>query len=314
MSTGFISSNTFLQHDPGIQHPENPSRLLAILGAIDDSDLKDRITFIDTNDNYNEDTIALVHPKTYQVRFKEAVTLGLPFFDSMDNTINHATFSAATSAANAMTSGIDALFQKSCDNLFAAVRPPGHHAEKATAMGFCFFNNVAIAARYAQSKYNAHRIAIIDFDVHHGNGTQHIFEKDPSVLYISIHRSPFFPGTGSDKEIGIGEGRGYTQNFPLKANTGDDVYLDLVRNPIADKVLAYQPDLIILSAGFDAHVLDPLGGMRVTTEAYREMTSFFKGMAQTACDGRLLSVLEGGYSLQGLVESISGHLSVLLEE
>jgi len=181
-------------------------------------------------------------------------------------------------------------------------------------MGFCLFNNVAVAARYAQKTYSLDKIAIIDFDVHHGNGTQHSFENDASILYASIHRHPFYPGTGAKEETGWGDGLGTTINYPIEVGLGDDTFLDIVENSLADKVLAFKPDLVILSAGFDAHEYDPIGGMTVTTEGYRRLSGIFVKLADECTGGRLLSVLEGGYHRQALTESVCVHLEELMKE
>lgn len=314
MSTGFIYSDIFLKHETGPGHPESPQRLEAITRSLRADGLWDQLHHITPEIESEKQYPGLVHPHSYQNRFQDAAESGYTFFDSMDNPMNGNTYDAARIAVKGMIDGIDAIMDGSCSNAFAAVRPPGHHAEESKAMGFCFFNNVAIAARYAQSQYAMDRIVIIDFDVHHGNGTQHIFEDDPSVMYISLHQFPFYPGSGAEEERGRGDGIGYTVNYPLPANTGDNVYLDIVNNSLADKVLSYHPDLIILSSGFDAHEHDPLGGMHVTTEGFSQMTSSFKQLAESSCNGRLFSVLEGGYSLKGLADSVLGHLLILSEE
>jgi len=312
--TGFITSDTYLKHKTGSEHPESPQRLEAIINSLKSSGLWDQLYHINPTIQGETNYVNLVHPMSYQKRFQDAVDMGDTFFNSSDNPISNDTYMAANLAVSGTIQGINTIMNGQCNNAFATIRPPGHHAEESSAMGFCFFNNVAIAARYAKSIYNMDRIVIIDFDVHHGNGTQHIFEDDPSVMYISLHRFPFYPGTGAEDEIGRNDGRGYTINYPLSVHAGDDVYLDIVNNSIADKVLSYRPDLIILSSGFDAHELDPSGGMNVTTNGFNQMTSTFKQLADSSCNGRLLSVLEGGYSLKGLADSVHGHLKILSEE
>jgi acetoin utilization deacetylase AcuC-like enzyme len=193
----------------------------------------------------------------------------------------------------------------------ALLRPPGHHAEKEMAMGFCLFNNVAIAARYAQQNYEIEKVAIIDFDVHHGNGTQHIFESDPTVMYASLHQYPFYPGTGTTEETGIGNGKGTTINYPLNYGVGDVEFIDILDNSLSDKVLKYNPDLILVSAGFDAHMDDPIGGLRVTTEGYHTISKTINTLAGEVCDGKIISSLEGGYNLKALAESVAAHLIAL---
>ncbi len=313
MATGLITSRRFLDHDTGPGHPESPRRLTAITDDLETSGLLDKLRVYEPRQK-DPSVPALVHSADYISRFEAACINGEPVMDSVDNPICPDTFDVALLAAGASVQAVDCIFSREVENAMVLLRPPGHHAEKNSAQGFCFFNNVAIAAQYARQQYNPERIAIIDFDVHHGNGTQHIFESDPNVLYISLHRYPFYPGTGDKSETGIGAGLGTTVNYPLNAGSGDDIYLDIVKGPLTDRVLGYQPDFLILSSGFDAHELDPLGGMSVTTEGYRRMTREFKRLAVECCRGRLLSVLEGGYDLKGLSESVHAHLEVLLGE
>ena len=192
------------------------------------------------------------------------------------------------------------------------MRPPGHHAEKDRSMGFCLFNNVAIAARYAIKKYALNRVCIFDWDVHHGNGTQHSFYSDPSVHYSSIHQYPFYPGTGDKIETGTGDGLGTTLNFPLEAFSGDLIYLDIIENRLIPVIQNFKPDLIIISAGFDAHEDDPLGQMKISSDCYRKMTSLILKLAEEVCDGRLLSMLEGGYNHEALADSVLNHIDALL--
>jgi len=313
MATGIITSRRFLDHHTGPGHPESPRRLVAILDDLETSGLLDKVNVYQPQQK-DSSIPALIHSEDYIARFESACINGEPIVDSVDNPICSDTFDVALLAAGSAVQGVGYIFSQEVENLMVLLRPPGHHAERNSAMGFCFFNNVAIAAQYARRQYDLEKIAIIDFDAHHGNGTQHIFESDPNVLYISLHRYPFYPGTGGKSETGIGQGLGTTVNYPLKAGSGDDIYLDIINGSLADKVLSYQPDFLILSSGFDAHELDPLGGMAVTTEGYRRMTHAFKQLAVECCQGRLLSILEGGYDLKGLAESVHVHLEVLLGE
>jgi acetoin utilization deacetylase AcuC-like enzyme len=209
-------------------------------------------------------------------------------------------------AAGGVMAGIDAVLEKRVDAAFCAVRPPGHHAERDRAMGFCLFNNVAIGARYAQRKHSLEKIAILDWDVHHGNGTQHMFEDDPTVFYISLHQYPFYPGTGARGERGVGEGTGFTLNIPLPAGTGEDRYLRAFDEEIVPALTDYKPDLLLISAGFDAHKDDPLGGMLLTEESFAKFTTLLQDIAP------VVSVLEGGYNLEALARSVEAHLGVLL--
>jgi acetoin utilization deacetylase AcuC-like enzyme len=197
---------------------------------------------------------------------------------------------------------------------FAAVRPPGHHAERATAMGFCFFNNVAVAAEHLRRQHGAGRVAIFDFDVHHGNGTQHIFEERADVFYASTHQYPFYPGTGAAGETGTGAGRGATLNVPLPAGSGDDVYAAAFTEPILPALRGFSPDVLLLSAGFDAWQEDPLGGMRVSEEGFRQWGVRLRELAAEICGGRVLAVLEGGYDLAALPRLVEAHLEGLTGE
>lgn len=211
-------------------------------------------------------------------------------------------FEAALLAAGAVNTAIDAVLQSKVGAAFCAVRPPGHHAECDRAMGFCLFNNVAIGARYAQRMHRIERVAILDWDVHHGNGTQHIFEADPTVFYISLHQYPFYPGTGAREERGVGEGEGFTLNIPLPAGTGEARYLEAFRNEIVPALQDFKPELLIISAGFDAHRDDPLANMMLTESSYGKMTEQVMGIAP------IVSVLEGGYNLDALARSDEAHI------
>ncbi len=198
------------------------------------------------------------------------------------------------------------------DQVFCAVRPPGHHAETNRAMGFCFFNNVAIAARYAQKHHGLTRVLIVDWDVHHGNGTQHTFDEDPTVLFFSTHQYPHYPGTGHDTEIGRGEGKGLTINIPMSGGQGDSEYCEVFQNELIPAAEAFKPELIIISAGFDAHRDDPLASMNVTEEGYASLTRIVGDVARRHASGRIISCLEGGYNLKGLAASVDRHILGLL--
>ena len=310
METGLITSNTFLEHLTGLNHVEAPERVTSILEQLKLTNLLDSLTEIQPG-TPSRLIPELVHRPEYVDRVEQNCINGHSYIDTLDNPICKKSYEVALLATSAVTSGVDWIFSGKIKNAMAIVRPPGHHAEEEKAMGFCLFNNVSIATRYAQKEHSAEKVLIIDFDVHHGNGTQHIFEEDSTVLYVSLHRYPFYPGTGSKDETGRGRGLGMTINYPLGANTGDDDYLDIANHSLSDKVLKFQPDFIILSSGFDAHEMDPLGGMNVTTQGFGTMTEIFVKLAEECCGGRLLSVLEGGYNLKALAESVEIHLRKL---
>jgi acetoin utilization deacetylase AcuC-like enzyme len=216
-------------------------------------------------------------------------------------------------AAGGALAAVDAVATGVLLNVFCAVRPPGHHAESDSPMGFCLFNNVAIAARYAQQHYGISKIAIVDWDVHHGNGTQEIFYSDPSVFYISLHQYPFYPGTGGRAETGTGKGEGYTLNVPMRAGSGEAEYLKAFREEILPRLNMYRPELLIISAGFDAHRDDPLANIELTEASFATLTAMLMEVAGKYCQHRIVSVLEGGYNLQALSHSVEAHINELLK-
>lgn len=308
--TGIITSNRFKQHLTGAGHPESPARIQAIHHALHRSGLLDTFP-VEVPETQYSDLPEQVHTTEYQKRVENACKKGEPFIDTYDNPISTDSYETALLAANAVVHGITRVIENDWKNCLTVVRPPGHHAEESMAMGFCLFNNVAIGARYLQNEFGLDRIAIVDFDVHHGNGTQHLFEADPTVFYASIHQSPFYPGTGERSETGTGKGRGYTVNYPLPAGTAEDRYLDILENDLSDRLLRFDPDFLILSAGFDGHIQDPVGQMNISTEGYYDISRKLITISEECCDGKLVSVLEGGYHLDALGESVKVHLMAL---
>jgi len=254
--------------------------------------------------------IAKVHSADYQKQLDEACRSGMRLFHSLDNPISPYTAAAARVAVStALTAAADAVAHGHRN--FVIARPPGHHAERLEAMGFCFFNKLACVAEWMREQKGIHRVFIFDFDVHHGNGTQHLFEDREDVYYASIHRFPFYPGTGAASEIGVDAGRGYTKNIPLPEGSGDALYMRAVEEIILRIIDQYRPNAILLSAGFDAHRRDPLGGMDVTEQAYGEMTRRVAEAAQRYAGGRVVSLLEGGYDMEGLAASVAEHVIAL---
>lgn len=308
--TGFFYHPDFLRHLTGEGHPERPERLVSMLDYLQCHDIWADVKPMEFQPA-EKSIIARIHPESYIANIENSCKMGYNYLDA-DTVVSENSFQVALEAVGAVVTAVDLVMQQKLDNAFCAVRPPGHHAEPGRSMGFCLFNNVAIAAKYAQEKYNLAKVCIIDWDVHHGNGTQAAFYKDPTVFYVSLHQSPLYPGTGKQDETGEESGRGYTQNFPLSAGAGNDDYLKIFKGELADRVLRFNPNIIFISAGFDAHKLDPLAGMDVTATGFADMTRVVKSFAEECCDGRLISTLEGGYHLAALKKSVVEHLKVLI--
>ncbi|HEV7768991.1 MAG TPA: histone deacetylase [Thermoanaerobaculia bacterium] len=295
----------FARHNTGFDHPERAERLDAALEGVSRAGLDDCVVYEPEAHPDTDRIIAKVHSADYERDLEQAVRAGSRYFHSLDNPISSATFAAARAAVS--TALIAAQEQRS----FVIARPPGHHAERLTAMGFCFFNTIACVAEWLREQPGIERVFIYDFDVHHGNGTQHLFEERDDVYYASIHRYPFYPGTGAADEIGKGAGRGFTKNIPVRGGEGDAAWLRATEEEIVPIIDDYRPNAILLSSGFDAHRRDPLGGMKVTEQAYGELT---RRIVEAAGDVRVLSLLEGGYDLEGLAASVSEHVHALSQQ
>lgn len=309
--TGLVYDPRYLEHDMGMGHPESPNRLRAIVQQLEQSGTMAQLTRIEPR-MAEDEWITTVHTAAYLASLKQhAPASGRVSLDP-DTSMSPGSLTAAYLAAGGALAGIDAIMAKQVDHVFCAVRPPGHHAEANRAMGFCLLNNVAIAARYAQKKHGLSRVLIVDWDVHHGNGTQHSFEDDHSVLFFSTHQYPHYPGTGRDLERGRGVGEGYTINVPMEAGEGDDEYRAIFRKVLVPAAEQFKPDLVIISAGFDAHKDDPLASMGLTEAGYAELTGIVAGIAGTYAQGRILSSLEGGYNLTALAASVDAHVRGLL--
>lgn len=309
--TGLVYHPAYLEHDMGMGHPESPNRLRAIMQQLEQSGTMAQLTRIEPR-MAEDEWITRVHTAAYLASLKQhAPTNGRVSLDP-DTSMSPGSLTAAYLAAGGALAGIDAMMTKEVDHVFCAVRPPGHHAEANHAMGFCLLNNVAIAARYAQKKHGLSRVLIVDWDVHHGNGTQHSFEDDPSVLFFSTHQYPHYPGTGREPERGRGEGEGYTINVPMEAGEGDDEYRAVFQKVLVPAADEFKPELVIISAGFDAHKDDPLAGMGLTGAGYGELTGIVAGIARKHAHGRILSSLEGGYNLTALAASVDAHVRGLL--
>lgn len=309
--TGIVYDDVYLNHKTAPDHPERPQRLAAIIERLEEKDLYSKLFQIKALPASLE-WITKVHTAEYVERVKESCQKGAEFLDTPDTPISEQSFDVALKAAGGVLAAIDAVMAGSIKNAFCAVRPPGHHALKDRAMGFCIFNNVAIAARYIQKHHELERILIVDWDVHHGNGTQAAFYDDPTVLYFSVHQYPFYPMTGSEQERGTGEGINYTINVPLPAGSNDVDYKRAFEDILVPAALSFSPDFVLISAGFDAHEQDTLGSMKVTSEGFAQLTRIVKQIAERCCQGRLVSVLEGGYNLENLADAAEAHIRVLM--
>lgn len=310
-NTGLVFHEAYLTHDTGPYHPERPERLAAVMERL--NTLGSRLTRI-TPVEADEEWITRIHSKTHADHVRDVCAAAPACLDSGDTPVCPESFRAALLAVGGLTAGVDAVVSGETGNTFCAVRPPGHHAARNTAMGFCLFNNVAIGARYAQAEHSLKKVLIVDWDVHHGNGTQDAFYDDGTVLYFSIHRYPFYPGTGSENETGTGEGKGaaLTINCPISAGAGDEEYMRLLEEKLLPAAEDFRPDIVFISAGFDAYENDPLGGMAVTVEGFARMTGIVQEIASKHCGGRIVSALEGGYDIKGLADCVEGHVGVLL--
>ena len=308
--TGFLYHPDYLKHDTGYGHPERSQRLVAILEAARNSNIWDNLIQIEPTPATIEQ-IKYIHDSRYVEAIKEVCDRGGGYID-YDTHVSAESFNIALLATGAVLRGIDAIIAGEIDNAFALVRPPGHHATPRIGMGFCIFNNIAIAARYIQQEHNLEKVLIIDWDLHHGNGTQDAFYDDPTVFYFSIHQSPFYPGTGRADETGAGAGVGFTLNFPVRAGSQSEDYIEIFEQQLKPAAIKFQPDFILISAGFDAHQLDPLGGISMTTEGFGQLTDIACEIADETCNGRLVSALEGGYNPDGLSKSVVMHLEHLL--
>jgi acetoin utilization deacetylase AcuC-like enzyme len=307
-TTGVLWDARYLDHVTGPWHPERPERLAAIRRVLTETETGRRCVSIEPRFAAIEE-IALVHDFEYVRKIEK--TAGLDIELDPDTPVSPGSWDAARLAVGGMLNAVDAVFEGKVDNAFAFVRPPGHHAEKARAMGFCLFNNVAIAAEYAIRTKGCRRVAIVDFDVHHGNGTQWAFYDRSDVFFLSTHRYPFYPGTGSRREEGEGKGRGYTLNVTFGGGEGDHEYLKAFDDLLIPSLGDYSPDFVLVSAGYDAHRLDPIGGMNVTDEGFGRMSEAILQVAEKACSGRSVFVLEGGYSLEGLAGSVEATLRAM---
>ena len=310
--TGLVYDDIYLEHDTGPGFPERPERLNAIIAQLKKTKLIEQLTHLPLAPTIDQ-WIQTIHSADYIERVEEACLQEQGYIDTMDVPVCAKSYEVAKAAVRGVISAADWVVEQNVRNAFCAVRPPGHHALKDMAMGFCFFNNIAITARYIQQKHKLPKILIVDWDVHHGNGTQQAFYDDPTVLYFSIHQYPFYPGSGGEDEKGTGAGLGYTINVPRPPATGDEPYIHVFEKTLKPAALDFEPDFVLISAGFDAHKNDSLGAMNVTARGFGELTKIVKDIAESTCNGRIVSMLEGGYELKGLADSVEAHIKVLMD-
>ncbi|MCG3125411.1 MAG: Histone deacetylase-like amidohydrolase [Phycisphaerae bacterium] len=312
-SVGLVCDEVFKRHDTGPYHPERPARLDAIAAELERSGLMQRVERLPVRP-IDDALLLRVHERSYIDRLVEACRRGKETIDCADSTICRASDTIARLAAGAVADAARAIGAGRLRRAFCAIRPPGHHCERDRSMGFCLINNVAVAARVLRDEGGFERVAILDWDVHHGNGTQHIFEADPTVLFISLHGHPayLYPGTGYAHETGVGAGAGYTLNIPLMPGADDATYRNAFEAQVIPALEHFEPQVLLISAGFDAHRDDPLADMAVSDAGFTWMTSAAVALADRCCSGRILSVLEGGYDLAALARCVRTHVELFL--
>ena len=312
MATGFVYYPDFLEHDTGPSHPERAERLRSVMAHLESNGLLLQLTRLEAT-ACEERWLHSVHTEDH-VDLVRRAAIQAPVHLDPDTVVSACSWDVARLASGSLLAACDAVVDGRVDNAFCASRPPGHHAERDHAMGFCLFNHVAVAARYLQQQHSIDRVMIIDWDVHHGNGTQHIFEDDASVFYFSIHQYPFYPGTGAADERGKGDGEGATLNVPMNAGNNDDAYITAFEEQLVPAAEDFAPQFILVSAGFDAHEADPLASMAVTENGFQRLSTIVSNLAAETCNGHLVSLLEGGYNTDALARSVAVHLDVLLDK
>ena len=308
MSTGFVYDPIFLEHDTGT-HPENGSRMTAAMSLLEDCGLLAKLERIAVRAATAEE-LALVHDPRYVAGVRRLADEGGGWVDP-DTLITPRSYDVAAHVVGGTLNALDAVMRGDVRSAYCLVRPPGHHATPMQAMGFCLFNHVAIAAAYAMARHGLERVAIVDYDVHHGNGTQDAFYADPRVLYASTHEYPFYPGTGAAEEAGSGEGRGYMINIPMPHGSGDDEHRRAFEEVVAPALRRFRPQLIVVSAGYDAHFADEIAMQELSVDGYGALASIVKAAAEELCEGRVLVAQEGGYHLTALPWCVRRTIEVL---
>ena len=308
MSVGLVYDPMYLEHDTG-QHPENAGRLACVMKSLEEARVVERTVSLPLQPATTAE-LARVHSESYIAHVQALARIGGGWIDG-DTVVSPASYDVALLAAGGLISSVDAVLTGQVESSFALVRPPGHHAAPCQGAGFCLFNNIAIAAKHAIETHKLKRVLIVDFDVHHGNGTQDAFYYDPQVLYFSTHQYPFYPGTGRIDEVGAGVGEGTTVNVPLPAWCGDEEYLQAFEEILAPTARRFQPQFIMVSAGYDAHWGERLALMQVTVAGYARMVQTLKSIADEHCSGRLVFALEGGYFYEALASSVGATIDVI---
>lgn len=311
LPTGIVHDPIYAEHDTGPGHPERPERVDAIMDGLRASDFWDELEVLSPRAASEEEILAC-HTKPYFDAARSDIEQGRSGLRTGDTTISERSWEPALKAAGGLLTAVDKVMSAEANNAFCLGRPPGHHASPARGMGFCVFNNVAIGARYAQMKYGLERVLIADWDVHHGNGTQDAFYEDGSVFFFSTHQYPWYPGTGVLEETGEGEGEGTTQNCPVPAGSGKETVVRAFEEILVPAADEFQPDFVMISAGFDSRIGDPLGYLRLTDDDFAELTWIMLQIANKHAEGRLVSTLEGGYSLSGLANGAVAHCRSLV--
>ena len=310
--TGYLYDDIYLKHITGRHHPEAPNRLTAINNSVKNGQRAKDLYLIKT-ELADFEAVSLVHSKEYIRTVKKECEAGLKQLSSGDTAISKDSYSVALFAAGGVLKAVDMVMEGLAKNAFCAIRPPGHHAGRKRGMGFCIFNNIAIAARYAQKRHNIERVLIVDWDVHHGNGTQNIFYNDNTVFFMSTHQSPWYPGTGKREETGEGDGNGFTMNRPFPAGAGNKEIIGAFANELLPAAQKFRPELVLISAGFDSRIGDPLGRFKIDDEGFRDLTRIMLEVANINAGGKLVSILEGGYNLNGLALAVLAHVGELLK-
>lgn len=309
--TGYLYSDLFLEHDSGEGHRESPQRLTAVRDRVKQAEWYSTLLDIPSVE-VDLDTLSLVHTPAYIELVRTECESGVTRLSTGDTNISSESYAVALAGVGGVVSAVDRVMGGEAKNAFCALRPPGHHASAERGMGFCLFNNVAVAARYAQERYGVERVLIADWDVHHGNGTQDTFYRNDSVFFMSTHQSPLYPNTGAVEETGEGPGEGLTMNRPFAPGAGNAELIDAFRNDLLPAAREFRPDLVLISAGFDSRIDDPLGSFEVDDEGFRELTRIMLEIADIGGDGRLVSVLEGGYNPPGLASAVAAHVEELV--